>query len=71
MNKTYRRIGTSPADHSTFGGLIFFSDFNTNCPGNGYVKSSRIARRIISDQIFDRHCAQNIENRKHFFDTPK
>lgn len=71
MNKTYRRLGISAADHSTFGGLIFFSDFNTSCQGNGYATSSRIARRIMSDQLFDRQCARNIETRKHISDTPK
>ncbi len=68
MNKTSCRIGAFPADHTTFGGILLVSDFNTSCQGNGYAKGSRIARRIISDQNLDRQCGRNIETRKQYLD---
>lgn len=43
-------------DHSTFGGLIYESDFNTEyCNGN-------IASRILSDWRFDEQCRKNMES---------
>lgn len=66
MSKAHCRIETFPTDHSTFGGIILFSDFNTNEQGRRYAQSSRIAQRIIKDWNFDRECRRNIENRKQF-----
>lgn len=49
-------------DHSTFGGIICFSDFNTNYRGDDQKESS-IAKRIISDWKFDECCRQNALSR--------
>lgn len=50
------------ADHSTFGGLIYYSDFNTTYRGNDQHESS-IARRIMNDWKFDQDCERDAENR--------
>ena len=52
-------------DHSRFGGTISLYDYE------GYNSISDIAQRIISDQKFDRMCAQNIEGRKYRNKTRK
>ena len=39
---------------SHFGGAIYLSDFNTS-----YSGSRNIARRIVSDWQFDKHCRKN------------
>lgn len=49
---------TYKSNHNTFGGLIYPSDFYTNCKGN-----SGIADRITQDQRFDESCKHNIINR--------
>lgn len=49
------------ADHSTFGGLICPSDFNTDHRGKQTKNGSAIARRIVSDQKFDLQCRKNRE----------
>ena len=53
---------TVAGNHNTFGGLIFYSDFNTDYRGNDQKKSS-IAERIMSDWKFDKQCKKNAENR--------
>lgn len=40
--------------HSTFGGILYNSDFDTNHSG-----SRNMARRIAQDWMFDKHCASN------------
>lgn len=50
------------ANHTTFGGLICYSDFNTDYRGNDQWESS-IASRIASDWKFDERCKKNAENR--------
>ncbi len=51
-------------DHSTFGGIIHLSDFETDHRGKDNNNGSTIAQRIISDSKFDERCRKNIENRE-------
>ncbi|MCM1120388.1 MAG: hypothetical protein NC543_13625 [bacterium] len=51
------------ADHSTFGGLIYPSDFNTDHRGKQTKNGSAIARRIVSDQKFDLQCRKNDDHK--------
>lgn len=51
-------------DHSTFGGIIYQSDFETDYRGKDNNNGSSIAQRIISDFLFDERCRKNIENRE-------
>jgi len=51
-------------DHSTFGGRIYLSDFETDYRGKDNNNGSSIAQRIASDLQFDEHCRKNIENRE-------
>lgn len=44
-------------NHNTFGGNIYDSDFNTDCP----TTLSSIAARIASDCRFDQQCKRNIK----------
>ena len=48
------------ADHTTFGGTIYLSDFETDYAGKSQ-KDSSIARRIMSDWRFDQQCKRNRE----------
>ena len=50
-------------DHTTFGGLITFSDFNTNGRGDE-KKYSEMAKRITDDWKFDDKCRKLGENYK-------
>ena len=50
-------------NHSTFGGLIYLSDFETGHHKKSYTNGSNMASRIISDWNFDKQCMINIENR--------
>ena len=61
MTRNYCRTGNYKPDHSTFGGIINFSDFCTDY--NRSEKSKSWAGRIVSDWKFDEHCRKNIENR--------
>lgn len=49
--------------HSTFGGIITGSDFNTEYNTRESV-SSLIANRIITARKFDYQCKRNAESRK-------
>lgn len=54
-------------DPTTFGGLIYFSDFNTDYRGKD-EKTSPIASRIAADMKFDEKCrllAQSRERNKN------
>ena len=42
-------------DHTTFGGIIYASDFNTYYQKENIV-GSKIAKRIMDDKRFDRQC---------------
>ena len=61
MTKNYYRTENYKSDHSTFGGIINFSDFCT--AHNRSEKSKSWAERIISDWKFDEQCRKNAENR--------
>ena len=52
-------------DHTTFGGLISNSDFNTNTRTDNSKRGSQIASDIISDWKFDEECKKNMENNKN------
>ncbi len=60
----FYRTGNYNVDHSTFGGLIFQSDFETDYRGKDNNNGSAIAQRIVSDLKFDEQCRKNIENRE-------
>lgn len=55
--------GTRNFTHTTFGGIINFSDFNTNYSGRT-EKESLVARHIVEDWKFDNYCKFNIQNRE-------
>ncbi len=63
MTETFYRARSFQADHTTFGGIIRPSDYNTDCGGKRNTDGSVIARRILSDQRFDEQCRKNAENR--------
>lgn len=66
MTATDNRSGFHKADHSTFGGVIYQSDFETDhrCNSKSNRAVSTIAQRIMSDRKFDEQCKRNIEIRK-------
>ncbi len=63
MTMEFYKTKTYHEDHSTFGGLIYPSDFNTDYRAKVNSNSSTIAQRIVSDWNFDRQCKLNAENR--------
>ena len=60
MTRNYYRTGNYKQDHSTYGGIINFSDFCTDY--NRSKKSKSCAERIVSDWKFDEECRKNAEN---------
>jgi hypothetical protein len=54
ISNHYRNYKT---DHSTYGGKIYLSDFDTSHP------SEHVVQNIVSGWAFDRACKQNIKNR--------
>lgn len=64
MAETFYRTGNYNTDPTRFGGLIHYSDFNTDFRGKDNTNGSEIARRIMSDRKFDMQCKRNIENNK-------
>ena len=61
MTRNYYTTGNYNVNHSTFGGIINFSDFCTD--HNRSEKSKSWSERIVSDWKFDEQCKKNIENR--------
>lgn len=59
MTETFYRTGSYKVDHTTFGGLICPSDFNTDYRGKDNTNGSPIAKRIASDDKFDQQCRKN------------
>lgn len=57
MPETYYRTGNCKVDHSTFGGVILPSDYDT-----GHSGSRNIATRIIAAWNFDTQCRNNEGN---------
>lgn len=49
-------------NNCTFGGIIYYSDFNTDYRRENNNNGSSIAQRIISDKSFDIKCRNNIKN---------
>ena len=58
-------------DHSTFGGLVCYSDFNTEYRKDASIFGSSIAKDIISDWKFDEDCRKNALNRDENRDKDK
>ena len=54
MPETFFRTGNYKESHTTYGGIICFSDFNTN------YTNGNIAARIANDKKFDEQCKKNI-----------
>lgn len=63
MEKNY--INNYKADHTRFGGTIYFGDFETDYRGDNHELST-IAQRIASDMKFDERCKRDagIRNRR-------
>ncbi len=57
MPETFYRTGNYKVDHSTFGGVILASDYDT-----GHSGSRNMAERIIAAQKFDNWCRNNKVN---------
>ena len=62
MPKEFYKTGNYEVNHTTFGGLIYASDFCTNHSGSSDTKGSVIADRIISDWKFDESCKKKTNN---------
>lgn len=54
MSKTNYRTINNKIDHSTFGGVIFPSDYDI-----GYSGSRNMASRIKAAENFDNYCKNN------------
>ena len=61
ITETFYRTENYSVNHSTFGGIINFSDFCTD--HNRSEKSKSWAERIVSDWKFDEDCKKNAESR--------
>lgn len=62
MPKEFYRTGNYSVDHTTYGGLIYASDFNCEYSGSSATNGSVIADRIISDWRFDESCKKKNNN---------
>ena len=60
MPETFYRTGKYKVDHTTFGGLIYPSDFDPS------YTNGNIASRIENDKKFDEKCRMNILCRKNY-----
>lgn len=56
-------MGNAKPNRSTFGGIIYPSDYETDYRRKNNKYGSSIAQRIASDWKFDEQCRKNIENR--------
>ena len=56
MPNEFYRTGNYKVDHTTFGGTIYQSDFNTDYSGNTNANGSVVASKIASDWRFDESC---------------
>lgn len=66
MTETFYRKENYKVDRSSFGGLIYPSDFNTDFRGRDRTNGSIIAKRIMSDLQFDKQCRNNIVNNLNY-----
>ncbi len=64
MTENFYTTNEFNVDRSTFGGVIYQSDFETDYRGKDSNNGSSIASRISSDLRFDEQCRKNIENRE-------
>ena len=64
MTRNYYATRNYEINHTTFGGIICESDFNTEFRKDNSRLGSSIANRILSDWKFDEECRKNIENRE-------
>lgn len=64
MPESFYNTGIYRVDHSTFGGVICSSDFNTDYRGKDNTNGSSIAHRIANDSKFDEQCKKNRENKE-------
>lgn len=53
--------GPYKISHSQFGGLVYPSDFNTECRKRNNASGSPIAKRIAGDRQFDEQCRKRKE----------
>ena len=53
MQKAYNRQSIMQTGHTTFGGIIYPSDFNTESRGKPHMNGSLTANRIAQDFRFD------------------
>ena len=60
MTEKFYKTRFYKVDHTTFGGIICVSDFNTDYRGKDNTNGSTIASRIAQDQRFDEQCRKNI-----------
>lgn len=58
MTETLKRVTGYNSDHSTFGGIVYSSDFDTS------YANGTIAERIARDAKFDQQCRKNKESKK-------
>lgn len=56
MTKPFHETTIYQTDHTTYGGKIYYSDFNTDYRRKDNFHGSPIARRIAMDQKFDMEC---------------
>lgn len=61
MTETFCKTENYKTNHSTFGGIIYSSDFNTSHNEKTNPFGSSIAKRILSDMRFDIQCKRNRE----------
>lgn len=69
MTEATNKYGIYEVDHTTFGGNIYLSDFETDYRGKNNTNGSTIAQRISSDRKFDKQCRKNreeLERNKHY-----
>ncbi len=71
MTSKFYNTKTFNENHSTFGGLIYPSDFNTDYQAKNNTNGSAIAQRIVSNWKFDKQCKLNAENRSRNKDFKK
>lgn len=70
MPEEFYRTGRYSVDHSTFGGIIYQSDFNM-CRGKDTNNGSEVASRIISDWNFDKDCIKDKLNKENYNNRTK
>lgn len=62
MEQRNYQTKTYPVDHTTYGGRICQTDFETDYKRENRY-GSRLAQRIISDWSFDEQCRRNGQSR--------